>query len=257
MKGSLVIRLVQDTEAKKSYIAIEGDIVKASEAEKESIKEKLSHAIGYILGMEEALTENTELTTTPESVKADFEPTNEEVPACLSAPQSDDTSANKAPQTQSASSRTNTPTSDPQAAKDVVIGFGQYAKLTPREVVEKHGKRGTEYLEWLLATAEKGELRKATPELIVCVKACLEGKTEEAPKEESKKTDGGQQSAPDNFETLMDELRAFAHQFDPEYLAIESYCNRWYGTSFDEMVEKQDKRLESVLKELKTLEGVA
>lgn len=237
MKGSVVIRLVLDTEKKKSFMAIEGSLQEASEEEKQEFRERLSHAIGYALGLEESTpTENQG--PTPESVKQDFELTNEDVPACLVSPAGEENGQK-----------------EEKPAEDPAIGFGRkYPKLTAREAILQDGDRAVNYFQWFLKERKKGKFQDVSDEVVASVKRALEDKDEVLKVRKSTKVSAKQSEAktdaPDEFEQILKKIEAFAEKEDPLYIGIDELCETLYGQSYNELAEKKDARLKQVYEKL-------
>jgi len=163
MVSNIVIRLIQDSEQKKSYLAVEGDITSASVEEKERYSEKLNHAIRYMMGLEERVETPVSVAAkaTPASVKADFELTDEPVPDCLK-PSTSVEEKHEEPV------KEEIPLEDTaESADEPVIGFGRHRELTPSQLAAQ-GSTGLSYVEWL---AEKAD--RPTPEVRAAAKAAL------------------------------------------------------------------------------------
>lgn len=143
MEGQVDLSLVFDSERKRVYLGVKGDINKATDAERKDLAEKLAAAFGYILGIEpqpakpSACEDFEEVVPLPEDVAEEFEA------AEGSAPE---------------------PTAPAAAEPEIeepVMGFGgRRANLTARQIIEQEGEKGAKWLQDVALPAVLRNLHK-------------------------------------------------------------------------------------------------
>lgn len=163
MKANIVTRVIFDGNNNKVYLSVEGKVESATKEEKADLRDNLVRAFSQVLGIDG-------VTASENEILKDFETTNNtEVPGFIKgANKTDHTKKvleeNKNKQdTSSEPTKQDNKTNEIKEIEEPVIGFGKYAKMTAKQIIEKRGEDGVVYLtKFILPSLEK-RLTKGEP----------------------------------------------------------------------------------------------
>lgn len=240
MKANIVTRVIFDGDNNKVYLSVEGKVESATKEEKADLRDNLVRAFSQVLGIDGA-------TASENEILKDFETTNNtEVPGFIEgANKTDHTKKvleeNKNKQDKSSGpNKQDNKTDENKEIEEPVIGFGQYAKMTAKQIIEKRGEDGVVYLtKFILPSLEK-RLAKGEPLAKERIDSLKRAISNENGLDSEEKASSEDKSLIDKLnEEIIENSKAIG---DPELMAIGELCTT-YGTTYKEIIDTKNETL--------------